>query len=120
MPEPAATIFGVAAFTASREASRRAVRWEDYRDGQIQVSRAIWEGHESDPKTGRGKGAVPVIKQVAERLEFHRLRNGNPEDGPLFHNLRKKPVCLNNVLGRQILPALKRCKNCGKTPGRAR
>ena len=117
IPEPAATIFAVAAFTGLRRSELQGLRWEDYRDGQIQVSRAIWQGHESDPKTGRSKGAVPVIKQLAERLEFHRLRTGNPENGPMFHNSRKKPVCLNNVLGRQILPALKRCAHCGKSEG---
>lgn len=27
---------------------------------------------------------------------------------------RPKPLCLNNVLHRQILPALRRCATCGK------
>ena len=31
------------------------------------------------------------------------------------NNSRKpKPLCLNNVLHRQILPALRRCETCGK------
>ncbi|MGA2690206.1 MAG: hypothetical protein ABSE85_19260 [Candidatus Korobacteraceae bacterium] len=115
MPEPAATIFAVAAFTGLRRGELQGLRWEDYEDGQIRVSRAIWEGHVNDPKTGRSKGAVPLIKQVAERLEFHRMRCGGPDAGPMFPNLSgKKPICLNNVLGRQILPALKRCECCGK------
>jgi integrase len=124
MPEPAATIFAVAAFTGLRRGELQGLRWEDYQDGQIRVSRAIWEGHISDPKTGRSKGAVPVIKQVADRLEFHRLRNGNVQEGPMFPNGKKplpnnskQPLCLNNVLGRQILPALKRCEHCGKAEG---
>jgi integrase len=92
------------------------LRWEDYQYGEIRVSRAIWEGHLNDPKTGRSKGAVPVIRQVADRLEFHRLRNGNKQTGPMFPNGSKKPksLCLNNVLNRQILPALNRCAGCGK------
>jgi len=114
MAEPAATIFAVAAFTGLRRGELQGLRWEDYEDGQIRVSRAIWEGHVNDPKTGRSKGAVPVIKQVAERLEFHRLRNGNAQSGPMFPNLSGNPLCLNNVLGRQILPALRRCELCGK------
>ena len=114
MPDPAATIFAVAAFAGLRRGELQGLRWEDYEGGQILVSRAIWEGHVNDPKTGRSKGAVPVIKHVAERLEFHRTRCGNPEIGPMFRNARGKPVCLNNVLGRQILPALKRCEHCGK------
>lgn len=116
MPEPAATIFAVAAFTGLRRSELQGLRWEDYQNSQIRVSRAIWEGQVSDPKTGTSKGAVPVIKQIAERLEFHRLRHGNAQQGPMFPNGKKKPtaLCLNNVLNRQILPALKRCEKCGK------
>ena len=40
------------------------------------VARSIWEGHISDPKTSRSKGAVPVIKQVADRLEFSSTPQG--------------------------------------------
>ena len=114
MPERAATIFTVAAFTGLRRGELQGLRWEDYGDGQLRVSRAIWEGHVNDPKTVRSKGAVPVIKHVAERLDFHRMRCGDSQTGPMFRNLSGKPVCLNNVLGRQILPALKRCECCGK------
>jgi hypothetical protein len=47
-------------------------------------------------------------------LEFHRLRCGDKKTGPMFANVSGNPVCLNNVLGRQILPSLKRCEVCGK------
>jgi integrase len=119
MPEPAATIFAVAAFTGLRRGELQGLRWEDYNNGEIRVSRAIWEGHVRDPKTGRSKGVVPVIKQVADRLEFHRLRNGNKQEGPMLPNSSKEPkaLCLNNVLSRQILPALRRCEHCGKAEG---
>jgi len=69
----------------------------------------------NDPKTGRSKGAIPVIKQVAERLESYRIRCGKPESGPMVANSGKKAVCLNNVLNRQILPALTRCSVCCKS-----
>jgi integrase len=114
MPEPAATLFAVAAFTGLRRSELQGLQWDDYQDGQIRVSRAVWEGHISEPKTGSSKGSVPVIKQVAERLDFHRLRSGNPQSGPMFPNLSGKPLCLNNVLSRQILPALNRCEHCNK------
>jgi integrase len=114
MPEPAATIFAVAAFTGLRRGELQGLRWEDYEDCQVRVARAIWEGHVNDPKTGRSKGAVPLIKQLAQRLELHRIRCGSPVSGPMFPNLSGNPLCLNNVLGRQILPALKRCEVCGK------
>ena len=69
MPEPAATIFAVAAFTGLRRSELQGLRWEDYQYGEIRVSRAIWEGHVNDPKTGRSKGEAPVIKQIADRFD---------------------------------------------------
>ena len=48
---------------------------------------------------------VPVIRQLAEWLEIHRLRCGNPESGPIFANSAGRPMNLNNLLGRVILPA---------------
>ena len=35
MPEPAATIFAVAAFTGLRRSELQGLRWEDYKGGQI-------------------------------------------------------------------------------------
>jgi integrase len=90
MPEPAATIFAVAAFSGLRRGELQGLRWEDYEDGQIRVSCAIWEGHVNDPKTGRSKAAVPLIKQVGQRLEFHRMRCGGSDTGPMFPNLSGK------------------------------
>jgi len=60
------------------------------------------------------RSPVPVIRQLAERLEMHRLRPGNHHSGPIFRNGAGKPLNMNNVLGRVILPALNRCKECGK------
>jgi hypothetical protein len=38
--------------------------WENYRNGEIFVSRSIWNGRVSDPKTRSGRAAVPVIRQL--------------------------------------------------------
>lgn len=35
----------------------------------------------------------------------------------MFPNGAGNAECMNNVLGRQILPALKRCEVCGKAEG---
>jgi integrase len=56
---------------------------------------------------------VPVIHQLAERLELHRLRCGNPQSGPIFANAAGKPLSLTSVVNRVILPALNRCEVCG-------
>jgi integrase len=88
--------------------------WENYRDGEMQISRSIWNGRVNDPKTRKGRAPVPVIRQLAERLELHRLRCGNPKSGPLFRNAKKKPLALGSLVNRVIIPALNRCERCGK------
>jgi len=114
LPEPAATAFAVAAFMGLRQGEIQGLLWENYRDGEIYVSRSIWNGRVTDPKTRKGRAPVPVIRQLAERLEMHRLRCGNPQSGPIFANAVGKPLSLTSVVNRAILPALNRCEHCAK------
>lgn len=58
--------------------------------------------------------ATPVIRQLAERLEGHRLRCGNPQSGPIFANAAGKPLSLTSVVNRVLLPALNCCEVCRK------
>jgi len=91
-------------------------QWEDYQPAtrEMTITRSIWHGHVSAPKTQKSAAPVPVIKQLTERLEMHRLANGNPQSGPIFRNSAKNPMSMNNVRKRIILPALNRCEKCGK------
>jgi len=114
LPEPAATAFAVAAFMGLRHGEIQGLLWENYRDGEMHISRSIWNGHITAPKTRKGRAPVPVIRQLAERLELHRLRCGNLQSGPIFANSSGKPLCMNNLLARVILPALNRCAVCRK------
>lgn len=73
-----------------------------------------WNGRITDPKTRKGRAPVPVIRQLAERLEMHRLHSGNPETGPaktgpIFANTAGKPLALARVVNRLLLPSLNRC-----------
>jgi integrase len=113
-PEPARTLIAVAAFTALRRGELRGLRWEDYRNGEIHVSRSIWNGHETDPKTEESKNAVPVISKLAAILAEHRKSQGSPISGWIFPNGEGKPADPNNVLQRGILPALSVCGMCSK------
>jgi Phage integrase family len=113
-PEPAATAFAVAGYMGLRHGEIRGLLWENYHDGEMYVSRSIWNGHVTAPKTRKGRTPVPVIRQLAERLEMHRLRSGNPQTGPIFANSLGKPLSMNNLLKRAILPALDRCEHCRK------
>jgi hypothetical protein len=68
----------------------------------------------SPTQTRKGRAPVPVIRQLADRLEIHRLRAGTPVAGPIFANSLGKPLSLGSVVNRHILPALNRCETCGK------
>jgi integrase len=115
LPEPAATAFAVAAFMGLRHGEIQGLLWEDYREGEVFVSRSIWNGRVGAPKTRKGRAPVPVIRQLAERLEMYRLRSGNPQSGPIFANASDKPLSLSSVVNRVILPTLNRCEVCGKS-----
>ena len=106
--EPATTAFAVAAYTGLRSGEIEGLRWEDYRDGEIHVSRSIWNGHATDPKTRQSCAAVPVIRQLADRLEMHRFRCNNVQSGPIFATGKGTPQNMNNLLHRLILPALQK------------
>ena len=114
LPEPASTAFAVAAYMGLRHGEIQGLLWENYRDGEMFVSRSIWNGRISEPKTRKGRAPVPVIRQLAERLEMHRLRCGNPQTGPIFANALGKPLALGSLVNRVILPALNRCEVCRK------
>ena len=114
LPEPAATAFAVAAYTGLRHGEIQGLQWEDYNNGQLQVSRSIWNGRVTAPKTRKSCASVPVISQLAKRLEMHQLRCGDPQTGPIFANGLGKPFSLGYLLNSSILPALNRCERCGK------
>jgi integrase len=112
LPEPAATAFAIAAYMGLRHGEIQGLLWENYHDGEMYISRSIWNGRATDPKTRKGRAPVPVIRQLAERLELHRLRCGDPQSGPVFSNASGKPLSLGSVVNRVILPALNRCEIC--------
>jgi integrase len=107
LPEPAATLVAVAAYTGARRGEIRGMRWENFHDGAVYIDQSIWESHISEPKTKASKAPVPIIRQLAVRLELHRQRLGNPRSGPMFPAVNGSPASLNNVLNRQIKPVLK-------------
>ena len=69
LPEPASTIVAVAAFTGVRKGELRGFLWENYDGEQVLISQSFWRGHALEPKTSRSKAPVPVIAQLAQRLD---------------------------------------------------
>ena len=119
LPDPANLAFAIAAFAALRHGEIQGLQWPDLRDGQLWIERSVWGNVVNEPKTKKSKAPVPVIRQLAERLEMHRLRCGNPQVGPIFANSLGRRLNLNNLLAREMLPALNRCQVCGLSEGKA-
>ena len=113
-PEPAACIFAVAACAGLRSGEIAGLQWQDYHDGALHVTRSIVLGKIGEPKTASSMAAVPVIRPLAERLAMHRLRDGNPESGPIFRNSLGRPIALRTILLNQIMPLLDRCTICSQ------
>lgn len=82
------------------------------------ISRSIWNGRVGAPKTRKSSAPMPVIRQLADRLEMHRLHASNPQSGPIFANSLDNPMSMNNLLGRAIRPVLNRCARCGRSKGK--
>ncbi len=118
LPEPAATIFAIAAYTGLRRGEIEGLEWTDYYDGELLVRRSRWNGQTVAPKTEMSGSAVPVIRPLAERLEIHRLRNGDAKKGWMFSTGNGNPTSMNNTLNRQILPSLNICIHCGLSEGK--
>jgi len=106
LPEPASTVFAVASYAGLRRGEIEGLRWSDWRDGHLHVERSIWNGEVMEPKSKKSKAAVPVIPQLAARLEMHRLLCGEPTDGWIFKTSNDNPLSLHNVVNRVIKPAI--------------
>jgi integrase len=68
----------------------------------------MWRSSIGDPKTAKSKAPVPVIPQLAQRLDAHRLKRGNPTAGPIFANSVGNPLDLNACYQREMKDALRR------------
>lgn len=106
LPEPAATIVAAASFTGARKGELRGLRWEDYDGAQIQISQSYWGSHRQEPKTRKSKAPVPVIGQLAERLNAHRASLGNPASGLMFASPTGMALNLDDLARKVIRPVL--------------
>ena len=114
LEEPAWTIVLAAALTGLRKGEIRGLTWDAFKDAELSVKRSIWNSVENEPKTNRSKASIPVVKQLAEALEAHRQRMGKPAAGPIFQSGNGKPLNLDNLSRRVIIPAISRCVVCRK------
>lgn len=102
----ASAVIATAAFTGLRRSELRGLRWNDFRDGQLFITRTVWNTTERDKtKTVDAKAPVPVLKFLAKLLEAH--RNGSPSDGYIFAGPKcGRPLNLANLARRVVVPKL--------------
>jgi len=108
LPEPAATIVAVAAFTGVRKGELRGFLWENYDGEQVLISQSFWRGHALAPKTRQSRAPVPVIAQLARRLDLHRSSSGNHANGLVFPGPLGKPINLDALAADVIVPLVTR------------
>jgi integrase len=107
VPEPAATMVAVAGFGGLRSGELRGLEVEHYDGESIFVKQSAWRSHVKRVKTKASKAPVPVISQLATRLDAHLKTMGSPTSGFMFPNAVGKPIGIQRVVDDVIRPALK-------------
>jgi integrase len=101
-------------FAGLRPGEARGARWQDYDGKRLFVSQSVWHKFTTDPKTKEAASPVPVKETLAEILADLRERDGNPSTGPILRGPSGKPMILDNLSKRVVIPALKRCAICSE------
>ena len=116
LPEPARTVVLCAAFTGLRKSELRGLAWADFDGAALTVRRSVWNSVINEPKTRRSQAPVPLMPDLAEAVEAHKLRAGKlaQPNLPIFQAGNGKPLNLDNLARRVIAPALSRCAICRK------
>lgn len=108
LTEPAQTVVLAAALSGLRKSELRGLRWQDFNGKELAVNRSVWNSEVNETKNARSKAAVPVIKLLADALHSLRTRMGvlAAPDAPIFQAGNGKPLNLDNLAKRTIIPAL--------------
>jgi integrase len=106
LPEPAATVIAVAAFTGARKGEIRGFLWDNYDGYTMQVKQSVWRNHVGEPKREKSKGTIPVIAQLKLFLDRHRVHAGRLSQGYIFQSPCGKPLNLDALASKVIRPAL--------------
>ena len=112
--EPAWTVVLTAGLTGLGKSELRGLTWDVFDGAQLTVKQSVWNSFTNEPKTKKRRAPIPVVKQLAQALEAHRLRMGKLAVGPIFQGGTGKPLNLDNLVAREIRPALSACAVCRK------
>jgi integrase len=103
---------GLMFFAGLRPGEARGARWEDYDGKRLLVTQSVWHTHTTSPKTADAASPVPVIETLAEILAKVREVDGKPVSGPILRGPSGKPLNLDNLSKRTIVPTLHHCSVC--------
>jgi integrase len=106
--EPARTVVLTAAPSGLRKGEIRSLSWSDFNGKELSVNRSVWNSTINEPKTARSKAPVPLVKEL-DALEEHREKMGRLAVGPIFQAEDGKPLNLDNLPRREIIPAIEKC-----------
>ena len=106
LSEPSRTVVLTAAWTGLRKSELRGLTWADFDGAQLTVRRSVWNDTVSKPKTRRSRAPIPVVQQLADALELHKVRAGKlaQPNLPIFQAGNGKPLNLDNLARRIISP----------------
>jgi integrase len=99
---------GLMYFAGLRPGEARGIRWEDYDGKTLHVVRSVWRTHSTAPKTEAAAKPVPVIEPLRELLAELRAVEGNPECGPILRGVLGRPLDLNMLAKRIVVPVLRK------------
>jgi integrase len=105
---------GLMFFAGLRPGEARGICWEHFDGKRLFVTQSVWHKFTTDPKTLDAASPVPVIETLAEILSDLRQRDGNPSSGPILRGPSGKPMILDNLSKRVVIPALRRCSICSQ------
>ena len=93
-------------FAGLRPGEARRAQWEDYDGGELKITRSIFGTHISPPKTRSSMAPVPIIGPLQTILDALRRADGNPATGAILRGPSGKPLNLDNLARREIVPVL--------------
>jgi integrase len=109
---------GILALTGVRPSEARGLRWEEWDRAKqhIAIRRGVWHRIVGTTKTEKSERFVTVTDELREILLDFWKAQGSPISGYILAGPRKsRPVILDNLAKRSIVPALNRCSICKET-----
>jgi len=98
-----------ACFAGLRNSEIRGLKWEDFRDGRVYVTRGFLRGVEGPLKRKSSKRSVPIIPQLGVALNAWHVKSGNPTTGWVFPNEKgDRPINLRDRARNHIIPMLEK------------